>query len=132
MNIRDAAFATGVPLLLVTGAILVLDPTQVETDPDPGFNVEVSSYADGDAEFLYIPNSNETINVLATYNISVNGEVRESIENRRIDGVSKNQPITVLVEADPDQLVRVEMNITDLEGASLHQSHHSIGPASSE
>jgi hypothetical protein len=128
MNIRNTVFGAGILLLALAGAILLLDPSQVVTEPDPGFNVEVSSYVDGDAEFVYIPTTNETIDVLTSYNITVDEKVREAIENRRISNVSKNQPITVLVEAEPDQLVQVEMNITDLDGEVLHQSRHMIGP----
>jgi hypothetical protein len=128
MNIRNTVFGAGILLLAVAGAILILDPSQVITEPDPGFNVEVSSYVDGDAEFVYIPTTNETIDVLTSYNITVDEQVRDSIENRRISNVSNNQPITVLVEAEPDQLVQVEMNITDLDGEVLHQSRHMIGP----
>lgn len=129
MDIRSTVFATGVFLLVLTGALFLLDPSQVVTEPDPGFNVEVSSYADGDAEFVYIPTTNETLDVFMSYNITVDNETRESINNRRVSGVSKNQPITVQVEAEPEQQVRVDMKIIDTEGKQLHESHHTISGA---
>ncbi len=129
MDIRSVAFGTGILLLAITGAVLILDPSEAAKDPETRFNVEVSSYADGNAEFVYTPTNNQTNDVFISYNISVGDIQRESVNNRRIDGVSKNQPVKVLVEAEKGQHVQVRMNITDLEGNQLHQSHHSIGPA---
>lgn len=126
MDIRSTLFALGVFLLALTGAIFLLNPSEVVTKPDPDFNVEVSSHVDGDADFVYIPTTNETIDVYMSYNISVDNKTRESIDDRRLNNVSKKQPITVIVEAEPKQMVRVDMTITDLKGRALHNSHHTI------
>lgn len=129
MDIRSLALGTGIVLLILAGAVLTLNPSEEATEPETGFNVEVSSHSDGDADFIYKPTTNGTLDVLISYNITVDDQLRDSVKNRRIESVSKDQPVTVIVGAEPDQLVQVRMNITDTEGKLLHQSQHAIGPA---
>lgn len=132
MKFENILLTSGIALLAVALGIMVFDPVTRTEDPDPRFNVEVSSFANGDAEFVYRPMQNDSLDVYMTYNISVDNQSIESVEDRRVENISYEQPFRVTVQADPDQEVAVFMKIEDLAGELLHDSRHTISAAQQE
>lgn len=126
MKFENILLTSGIALLAVALGIMVFDPVTQTEDPDPRFNVEVSSFANGDAEFVYRPMQNDSMDVYMTYNITVDNQSIESVENRKVENISYEQPFRVTVQADPDQEVAVFMKIKDLAGELLHDSRHTI------
>lgn len=126
MDIENSLLVIGVFLIIVSAVVMVFSPDEVITDPEPRFGVEVSSFVNGDAEFVYRPVQNESFDTYISYNITVNNETVDSIDNRRVNGLSSNQPFKVTVEAEPRDQVTVDIKITNLEGKILHDTHHTI------
>lgn len=132
MKFENILLTSGIALLAVALGIMVFDPVTRTEDPDPRFNVEVSSFANGDAEFVYRPMQNDSLDVYMTYNITVDNQSIESVENRKVENISYEQPFRVTVQADPDQEVTVFMKIKDLAGELLHDSRHTISGVQQE
>lgn len=132
MKIENILLASGIVLLAVALGIMVFDPVTETENPDPKFDVDVSSFANGDAEFVYRPTQNSSLDAYMTYNITVDNESIESVENRKVANMSYNQPFRVTVQAEPDQEVAVFMRIESLDGELLHNSRHTISAEQTE
>lgn len=96
------------------------------------FRSETSGYDDR-VEFRYIPNSDEpgTYNAACTIERDVSwGTTIESRENVRYEGISRTNPIEIVVpREDPLDRVALEIEIRNAAGDVLHRSRTSVAPA---
>lgn len=126
MNINKTLFTGGSILLVFALTLLLLEPSIITVDQDPRFDTEITSQADGTAEFKYVPVGEDSHNVVVTYTARIDGEVTETVTEQNFSSVSKTNPITVRLNAEPDQSVSVDMTIQDSEGKVLHKSNNMI------
>jgi len=126
MDMDNGLLVIGVVMLALTAGLLAFTVNGTVAEQDQRFNTEASSFANGDAEFVYTPVSNQSIDTLVSYNITVNNQTVDSINNRQVNNLSRDQPFNVTVQAEATDRIRVDMEITDLKGTMLHQSDHAI------
>lgn len=126
MNVKKTLFTGGSVLLVLALTLLLLEPSLITVEPDPRFDTEVTSFADGTAEFKYIPVSEESHDVSVSYAATVDDKIVEFVEEQVYRGVTRDDPLAVTVPAEPEQAVAVNMTIKDLEGKTLHHSNHRI------
>lgn len=126
MNVKKTLFAGGSILLVFTLTLLLLEPSIITVDPDPRFDTEITSQTDGTTEFKYVPVGEDSHNVFVTYTARIDGEVTETVTEQNFSSVSATNPITVRLNAEPDQSVSVDMTIQDSKGKVLHKSNNMI------
>lgn len=89
------------------------------------FSSETISYDDR-LIFRYIPHSNMSADYVVSYEITEDGNIFESVDERQLEGISSQNPIELNISRDIDSAYRVNMSIKDRSGKVVHNDSISI------
>lgn len=94
----------------------------------PSFTTEVYSRGD-EVEVRYVPDIAAPADFLISYDTTIGGTIAQNVQSKRVSGISRDNPIVIVIPRPSGDAVAISMTIQDAAGELLYTDTQTVNAA---